>query len=131
MCSIIERFFCEERMCSSCFCGCELEVVSRVVENWDKLGMNGVIIKSDGKPIAFGAVCVQKDSLLFLSKKVSRRTRGLNEYLHSILMERFGKNCKYVNYSDDMGRKGLRSYKSRLGNHTLMHRYVVKLLSKG
>ncbi|MDR1979583.1 MAG: phosphatidylglycerol lysyltransferase domain-containing protein [Synergistaceae bacterium] len=127
VCSVTERTYCAGRECSSCFCGCELEVVSRMVDGWDALDMDGLLIESGGEVLAFGTVCRQKDTLLFLSKKVRRGTRGLNEYLNAALMERFGGNCCYVNYSEDMGSEGLRSYKSRLGRHVLMHRYVVRL----
>lgn len=129
--TVTERFFCAERECSACFCGCELEVVSRLIEGWDKLDMAGVVVESDGETIAFGIVCLRMDTLLFLSKKVRRRTRGINEFLNSTLMSRFGSGCKYVNYSDDMGNAGLRSYKSKIGRYTLKHRYVVQLSDKG
>jgi hypothetical protein len=127
---ITKKFFCAERVCSDCFCGCEMKVVSRMIQGWDELDMNGVIVESGGEAIGFGTVCRQKDTLLFLSKKVRRKTRGLNEYLNAALMNRFGGDCVYVNYSDDMGSEGLRSYKSRLGDHVLMHRYVVNLTRK-
>jgi hypothetical protein len=127
---ITKRFFCAERVCSDCFCGCEMKVASRMLQAWDELDIGGVIVESGGEAIAFGTVCRQKDTLLFLSKKVRRKTRGLNEYLNAVLMDRFGGDCRYVNYSDDMGSEGLRSYKSRLGNHILMHRYVVDLVRK-
>ena len=124
---ITKRFFCAKRACSDCFCGCEMEVASRMIQGWDKLDMDGVIVESGGEAIAFGTVCRQKDTLLFLSKKVRRKTRGLNEYLNAVLMDRFGGDCLYVNYSDDMGNEGLRSYKSRLGRHVFMHRYAVNI----
>jgi hypothetical protein len=127
---ITKRFFCAERECSDCFCGCEMKVVSRMLQGWNELDIGGVIVESGGEAIAFGMVCRQKDTLLFLSKKVRRKTRGLNEYLNAVLMDRFGSDCRYVNYSDDMGSEGLRSYKSRLGDHVLMHRYVVDLTRK-
>ncbi|MCL2010576.1 MAG: hypothetical protein FWG71_08560 [Synergistaceae bacterium] len=125
--AVTKNFFCSERMCPDCFCGCELKVVSRMMEGWDELGMKGVIIESEGEAIAFGTVCFQKDTMLFLSKKVRWRTRGLNEYLNATLMDSFGGGCGYVNYSDDMGSEGLRAQKSRMGEYALAHRYVVKL----
>ena len=124
---VTKNFFCEARTCSDCFCGCELEVVSRTMEGWDVLGMKGVIIESKGEAIAFGTVCFQKDTMLFLSKKARRGTRGLNEYLNAALMEGFGGGCNYINYSDDMGSEGLRAQKSRMGRHILSPRYVVTL----
>jgi hypothetical protein len=127
---ITKKFFCAERACSDCFCGCEMEVASRITQGWGELDMDGVVVESGGEAIGFGMVCRQKDTLLFLSKKVRRKTRGLNEYLNALLMNRFGGDCVYVNYSDDMGSEGLRSYKSRLGDHVLMHRYVVNLTRK-
>ncbi|MDR3265714.1 MAG: phosphatidylglycerol lysyltransferase domain-containing protein [Synergistaceae bacterium] len=126
--AVTQKFFCEEKECQDCFCGCEFDVVSRMMEGWDELGMKGLILESGGEAIAFGTVCFQKDTVLFLSKKVRRRTRGLNEYLNAVLMDRFGCGYEYVNYSDDMGSDGLRAYKSRLGRYILTPRYVVKFL---
>jgi hypothetical protein len=114
--------------CLSCFCGCELEVVSRIMESWDELGMKGVMIESEGEALGFGIVCYQKDTVLFISKKICRRTRGLDAYLTAAMMDRvFDAEYKYINYSDDLGNEGLREYKNNLAAHTLMHRYVVRL----
>ena len=132
--AVTENFFCRERTCLDCFCGCEFIVASRMMEGWGVLGMKGVIVESEGEAVAFGTVCFQKDTMLFLSKKARRGTRGLNEYLNAVLMDSFGSGsgsdgsgCEYVNYSDDMGREGLRTQKSRMGRYILMPRYVVKL----
>ena len=126
--SITQNFFCPERNCPSCFCGCELEVVSRIMENWNELNMKGVVVESEGEALAFGIVCFQKDTAFCISKKLRRRTRGLDSYLSSVMMESlFDAKYKYMNYSDDLGNDGLREYKSSLAKHTLMHRYVVRL----
>jgi hypothetical protein len=129
--ALTEKFYCRERRCAECFCGCEMVVLSRMVRDWDQLDMRGLVVESKDGPIAVGTVCFQKDTLLFLSKKVRQRTRGLNEYLNVALMDRFGGRCRYVNYSDDMGSEGLRFYKSRLGRHSFLHRHVVTLGRKG
>jgi len=124
---VTKKFYCSERICRDCFCGCEFEVVSRMMDGWDELGMKGVIVESEREAIAFGSVCFQKDTMFFMSKKTRRRTRGLNEYLNAALMDSFGGGYEYVNYSDDMGSEGLRAQKSRMGRYALMPRYVVKL----
>ena len=125
--AVTKKFYCAERVCPDCFCGCELEVVSRVMEGWEELGMKGVVVESESEAIAFGCVCFQKDTVFFLSKKARRGTRGLNEYLNAVLMDSFGGGYEYVNYSDDMGNEGLRAQKSRMGRYVLAPRYVVKL----
>ena len=115
--------------CSNCVYGCELDVGSRIMESWDELGMKGIVIESGKEAIAFGIVCFQKDTAFFISKKIRRQTRGLDPYLTAMMMNSlFGSEHKYINYSDDLGNEGLRKYKSSLGRHTLMHRYVVRLL---
>jgi len=126
--AITQNFFCPERDCPSCFCGCELEVVTRIMDNWDGLGMKGVLVESEGEALAFGIVCYQKDTAYCISKKLKRRTRGLDSYLTSVMLESlFDTKYKYMNYSDDLGNDGLREYKSTLARHDLMHRYVVRL----
>jgi len=124
---ITKRYFCVGRKCENCYCGCEVEIARRLIDACDELEMNGVIVESDGEAIGYEAVCCQKDTMLFISKKVRRGTKGLNEYLNSIIIERFGAEVNYINYSEDMGNEGLRAHKSRMGNHFLSHRYGVKL----
>ena len=126
--AVTQKFFCAGRYCSSCFCGCELEVVSRIMESWDELGMKGIVVESEGEALAFGIVCFQKDTVFCISKKVRRRTRGLDSYLTAAMMDSIFAGYNYINYSDDLGNDGLREYKSGLAKHTLMHRYVVRLL---
>jgi hypothetical protein len=121
------KYFCSERLCADCVCGCEATVVSRAMGAFRELGLTGVIVESEGTPIAFCLGCSQKDTFLFFLKKVKHGVRGLNEYINVQMMERFGGNAKYVNYSDDMGNAGLRFYKSRLDKHALMHRYTIDL----
>jgi len=125
--NITQQFFCTEKHCSSCFCGCELEIVSRIMDNWDELGMKGIMVESEGEAIAFGIVCFQKDTVFFISKKIRRRTRGLDAYLTAMMMDSLFAGYNFINYSDDLGNNGLREYKSSLARHTLMHRYVVEL----
>jgi hypothetical protein len=125
--AVTRNYFCGKRVCADCFCGCEAVVVSRAMGAFRELGLAGVIVESEGAPIAFCLGCSQKDTFLFFLKKVKHSVRGLNEYINVQMMERFGGNVKYVNYSEDMGNAGLRLYKSRLGRYTLMHRHTVEL----
>ena len=125
--AVTKHYYCRELDCSECFCGCEAEVVSRLVGAYEALDLAGVVIEVGGETTAFGIVCFQNDTVHFISKKVKRRVRGLNEFINVELMDRFGGGRKYVNYSDDMGNEGLRLYKSRLGEHRLSHRHVVRL----
>jgi len=124
---ITQKFFCAGRDCSSCICGCELEVVSQIMASWDELGMKGIMIESEEEALAFGIVCFQKDTVFFISKKVRRRTRGLDAYLTAAMLDSLFEGYRYINYSDDLGNEGLREYKTNLAIHTLMHRYVVLL----
>jgi len=103
-------------------------VVSRIMESWDELDMKGVVVESEGEALAFGAVCFQKDTAYCISKKLRRRTRGLDSFLTSAMLDNlFDVKYKYMNYSDDLGNEGLRKYKSSLAKHTLMNRYIVRL----
>ena len=125
--AVTENFFCEGRDCSSCFCGCELEIALRIMDSWDELGMKGVMVESAGEALAFGIACFQKDTVFCISKKLRRHTRGLDAYLTSAMLDSLFCASKYVNYSDDLGNGGLREYKSNLAEHTLNHRYIVRL----
>ncbi|MDR1579497.1 MAG: phosphatidylglycerol lysyltransferase domain-containing protein [Synergistaceae bacterium] len=125
--AVTKRYYCNGRNCSECFCGCEVTVVSRLMGAYESLDLAGIVVETGGEPVGFGIVCFQKDTIYFISKKVKRSLKGLNEFLNVELMNRFGGGSKYVNYSEDMGNEGLRFYKSRLGKYRLSHRHVVSL----
>jgi hypothetical protein len=125
--TVTKRYYCRGRDCSECFCGCEMKVISRLVGAYEALDLAGIVAETGGEPAGFGIVCFQKDTVYFISKKVKRGVKGLNESLNVELMDRFGGGGKYVNYTEDMGNEGLRFYKSRLGRYRLSHRHVVTL----
>jgi hypothetical protein len=124
---VTKQFFCVEHDCRDCCFGCEVTVVSRLMRAFRELELTGIVVEGQDGPIAFGILCGQKDTLFFLSKKVRRSTRGLNELLNAAFPDCCGAGYSLINYSEDMGLEGLRLYKSRLGKHTQRHRYRVTL----
>jgi hypothetical protein len=120
------KYFCAGRNCEDCW-GCEAETARLLIGAYEEMELSGVIVESEGTAIGYEVVCRQKDTMLFISKKVRHGTRGLNEYLNSVTVELFGEGANYINYSEDMGNDGLRIYKRGMGRHVLSHRYSVKL----
>ena len=84
-----------------------MEVVSRLVGAYEALDLAGIMVETGGEAVGFGIVCFRKNTVYFISKKVKRGVKGLNESLNVELMNRFGGGSKYVNYSEDMGNAGL------------------------
>jgi hypothetical protein len=122
-----EECFCKFRPCDTCSYGCDIVVLWRLLGVLETLCLSGAVIEADGKLLAFTIACVERDTLFCIYQKVRRGIRGLNELLRHVLVEMCGKDYSFVNYSDDMGIEGLRSYKSRLGPHKLEHVYRVEL----
>jgi hypothetical protein len=122
-----EECFCERHPCEKCSYGCDIVVLWRIMGAFEALGLSGVAIEAGGKLLAFAIACVERDTLFCIYQKVRRSVRGLNELLRHVMAEMCGEGYSFVNYSDDMGIEGLRSYKSRLGPHKLEHVYRVEL----
>ena len=81
--------------------------------------------------LAAYVVCVPwKDTLMVLFKKTLRGYRGLDEYLHMEMLDRFQKDMAYINYTEDMGLYGLRRYKEKWGAYQLNHRYRVTVRTR-
>lgn len=124
---ITRQHYCRVHTCPECVYGCEMWVVGRLMEAFEALALRGVLVYAGGEPVAFEIACRQKDTLFCIAKKVRRGLRGINELVNLAAIELCGEGCRRVNYSDDMGLSGLRSYKTRLGAHTLEPRYRVAL----
>jgi hypothetical protein len=122
-----EECFCGWRPCEECSYGCDIVVLRRIMGAFDALGLSGAAIEADGELLGFAIACVERDTLFCIYQKVRRGVRGLNELLRHALVGMCGEAYSSVNYSDDMGIEGLRSYKSRLGPHKLEHVYRVEL----
>ena len=122
-----EECFCEWHSCEECSYGCDIVVLRRIMGAFDALGLSGAAIEANSELLAFAIACVERDTLFCIYQKVRRGVRGLNELMRRILTGMCGEAYSLVNYSDDMGIEGLRSYKSRLGPHKLEHVYRVEL----
>ncbi len=124
----LERIWCSTHQCEECQYGCLKKTAASVITSLDQLNAHGIAVIYEGRIIAYSIVSCYHGLGFFEFKKTERGFRGINEYLHKECFQRFLREAKVINYSEDMGLEGLRAYKSRLAPYTLAPRYELKLL---
>lgn len=120
-----KQHFCRYHQCRDCIYGCEKELIKILLKEYDALGAQGIAVTAAGQLAGYGIAARQGETLAYLFKKGIRSLRGLNEYIHFEILERFGNGCSLINYTEDLGMEGLRDYKTRLAPFTLNSRYEV------
>lgn len=129
--SMTMEFYCKLHNCKECIYGCELTVMDHVIQNYNQMGLSGIIVYSQGTPVGFCMAELYRDVLVVHIKKTSRGFRGINEFVHIELLKIFqGKKIKWINYTDDMNIDGLRRYKRNLSPYILQPRYRIQLIKR-
>lgn len=120
---ILEETFCGCYSCAGCTEGCQKVVLRRAIQNHDLLGIQGFLAFVDDRPVGYVGVTREKDVLLFQALKQQRGIRGLLEWMHEQAFSLYGADVQWINYTEDMGREGLRRHKQNLAPHVLSHNY--------
>lgn len=128
--TLLKASYCNYHICSECSNGCLIRSIDFFLEQQEKMNCEGLEIYVDGVLAAYVACVPWKDTLMVLFKKTLRGYRGLDEYLHTEMLNRFQKDAVYINYTEDMGLYGLRKYKEKWGVFKLNHRYRVTVRKK-
>ncbi len=119
--------WCTEHTCEECFYGCLKYTLSRVCDMLSYKEIKGIVIRIEGKIVAYSIVVCENGQGIYLFKKTMRGYRGINEYLHKECFDRFLQDAKIINYTEDMGLAGLRTYKQKLAPYTLAPKYELKI----
>jgi len=120
--------WCGNEPCSFCTYGCTADAIYEIVSVLDKIEANGIKVYSNKMLIGIAIVSIEKDQLFFQFKFVLHGIRGINEFIHKECVERFGSTISIINYTEDMDKPGLRSFKQRLAPYTLAHKYELTKL---
>ena len=128
--AFIHENWCIEHNCEECVYGCAVVTEETAVACVDKTGANGIVVRIDGKMIAFCIVNACCGQGVFQFKKTQRGFRGINEYLHKECYDRFLSGVNQINYTEDMGQEGLRKYKCKLAPYTLYPRYEMRKIEE-
>lgn len=120
---VLEETFCRSHPCAECTEGCQKRVLRYGIQNHDLLGLKGFLVFVDERPLGYVSVSRERDVLIFQALKQQRGVRGLLEWMHEQALSRYGEGACWINYTEDMGREGLRRHKQNLAPHVLSHNY--------
>ena len=123
----LQQVWCAEHSCEECSYGCLKETAKGMFDSLQLKEANGIVVKKDGKIIAYCFVTYGMGQGIYLFKKTERGYRGINEYLHRECYERFLQEADIINYTEDMDLEGLRKYKEKLAPYYLEPRYELQL----
>ena len=124
---VLKESFCELHSCEECEYGCLKDTLHYALLLSGSSEMFGFLIYADNNPIAYNIVSEENNQMVFHFKKNIRGFRGMNEFIHKETLERYGKDCTSINYTEDMGVEGLRKYKMNLCNFTYQPKLEIKV----
>lgn len=125
---LLEEVWCKNHDCSDCKKGSQKKALELFLRYQDQLELQGFLVYSKRQPVGYIGVVPAKTEVIFQIKKNIYGIRGLAGFMHKEAIERYCEGYDTVNYTEDMGRQGLRQYKEHLAPHMLSHNYVLKVL---
>jgi hypothetical protein len=123
LCHDVEKNWCREHDCAYCrsFYGCEKEALELMAEIFDESRHFGLVAVAEGKPTGY-IICQKMGGALAFVYFGKGNLQQLYAYLiHKTFAEYV--HAEYMNISDDLGMKGLRTFKKELSRHELWVRY--------
>ena len=126
----VREFWCPSIKCSECF-ACPVEAVGNIVGAMDTLREDGILVRVNGRPVGFCIVFCRNGLGVYLFKYANNRMKGINEYLLSECLTRFLPEAKEINFTEDLGIEGLRTYKRNLAPYTLESRFMLREKKEG
>jgi hypothetical protein len=122
----MEEEWCGNKSCEECHCGCLLRVIDNLIAVFDKIRINGIIVRVDGKIVGLSIVSCHNGLGVYQYKNAVNRIKGLNEYLLKESFERYLKSARTINYTEDMGVESLRYYKEHMApTYTLLSKLTL------
>ncbi len=124
--AFMDDYWCGTRKCEDCQYGCLADVTDSVVEAFDRLHVNGILVRVDGKAAGFCIVTNRSGQAIYQFKNAINRIKGINEYLLKECYDRYLKGADIINYTEDCGIESLRNYKMKLcREYTLSSRLTL------
>jgi hypothetical protein len=124
---LLEKIWCPYHNCEECIYGCQKETIQAAMETVDDDNVKGILIYVEERLAAYVLLSCEKEQLVFHFKKNERGYRGLNEFIHKECVERFAGKLKNINYTEDMGIEGLRTYKEKLCAYKLEDKLEIHI----
>lgn len=122
----MEDEWCADKSCEECHCGCLKKVVDNLIPVFDKIRIDGIIVRVDGKIAGICIVSCRNGLGVYQYKNAVNRMKGINEYLLRESFDRFFQSVRTINYTEDMGVENLRYYKEHMAPaYTLLSKLTL------
>lgn len=122
----MEKEWCGNKSCEECHCGCLLRVVDNLIAVFNKIMINGILVRVDGKIAGICIVSCRNGLGVYQYKNAVNRIKGINEYLLRESFERYLQSANTINYTEDMGVENLRYYKEHMASsYTLLSKLTL------
>ncbi|WP_062428894.1 phosphatidylglycerol lysyltransferase domain-containing protein [Treponema endosymbiont of Eucomonympha sp.] len=124
-CLTIQDEWCRKQDCAVCrtFSGCEKRALEIMAKLFDPRIQSGVYMYINGAPVGYVIWELRSNNVAFLyfSKAL---VPNLSVYLYYILAKEYLSNAAYLNLNEDMGKLGLRTFKTHMGRYVLWRKYM-------
>jgi hypothetical protein len=125
MCLKVEEEWCLKQDCPSCrsFSGCEKIALENMCDIFDEHIHIGIFSYINNEVVGFiiGEKLNKHLAVLYYAKA---NISDLNAYLYYILVKKYFSDVTYLNIAHDMGKTGLRYFKSHLGAYEYLRKYI-------
>jgi uncharacterized protein len=116
----------------NCTCGspesCEKYACNRMLDQWGKLDMQGILLRVDGMFEAFTIGELLDDRTVAIRyEKANGEIHGLYAILNRDFLQKFGPAICHVNREEDMGIEGLRKAKESYHPCLMIQKYTLFL----
>ena len=122
----IMNSWCENHECSECVYGCEKKIIEHLLDTNTSKQLYGGLLYIEDEPEMFAIGEIIQDTYYLYFKKSKNSIDGTFFYFEYYLLKEIS-DVTYVNFEEDMGLAGLRTYKSRRHPIRMIDKYVIKL----
>jgi hypothetical protein len=132
LCLEVEEAWCRRQDCRACasFAGCEKKALEIMVDIFDDTVHNGIAAYIGDTPVGFAVGEKKNEGVAFLYF-AKANVPDLNVFLYYTMVETHLSGAEYLNLGEDMGKRGLRMFKTHLGVHEMWRKYVCTYTETG
>ncbi|MCK9181757.1 MAG: GNAT family N-acetyltransferase [Fibrobacteraceae bacterium] len=104
----------------------EREMIRTALENYEALGLHGVILCANGKAVAFSfGSMINSDTFCVHVEKADEDYKGAFARINQVMAESLPKSVKYINREEDLGLLNLRKAKLSYHPETIAEEYFA------
>ncbi|MCK9223608.1 MAG: phosphatidylglycerol lysyltransferase domain-containing protein [Candidatus Muirbacterium halophilum] len=130
-CLKLARKWCEERICDLLGFTEEMSAIRRVFDNFNKLSVEGIVVKVDGKIEAFSIFSkLYEDCYDIHFEKYNSSIKGIAQIINKDTAVYLNDKCQYINREQDMGILGLKKSKRSYYPDLMPKSYILERKSK-